>query len=66
MVESFNKGSVKLKNISCDKIFRNTYHDSNLKVYNNEQGPSPNQCPDNSVKGTANGSLPQKEQEITL
>ena len=66
VVESFNKGSVKLTNISSDKIFRNNYHDSNLKVYSNEQGSSPNQCPDDSVKGTANGSLPQKEQEITL
>ena len=41
VVESFNKGSVKLKNISCDKIFKNTYHDSNLKVYSNEQGSYP-------------------------
>ena len=55
VVESLNKGRVKLKNISTDKILRNTYNISNLKVYSNKQGSSPNQCPDDSVKGTVNG-----------
>ena len=65
VVESLNKGRVKLKNISTDKILRNTYNISNLKVYSNKQGSSPNQCPDDSVKGTVNRSLQQKEQETT-
>ena len=65
VVESLNKGRVKLKNIATEKILRNTYHVSNLKVYSNEQGSSPNQGLDDSVKGTVNGSLQQNEQSMS-
>lgn len=65
VIESLDKGRVKLKNISTNKILRNIYHVSNIKVYSNEHGSSPIQALDDSANGTVNGSLQQNVQNTS-
>ena len=66
VVETLKKGRVKLKNISTDKILRNTYNVSNLNVYSIKQGSSPNQFPDDSVKVLSMGAYNKRNRKAQV
>ena len=66
VVESLTKGRVKRKTNKTGKILNNTYHASNLTIYQDEEASPPPQSPDDCPSDSVNDSPKQKTLERPL